>query len=269
MTDNNITRKKNTGEPTNNGGEFGSKKYSEPDAPLTPKPPTPAKDEFNTSATIAWQAERDYQLAAEDAIRETAANVPGAVTAAYTWFDDFDGGRLSFSALLDKNGEELNADDVEDELREFGDAFTDHETVRRSSGFMIGDDDDDKFTLEVGYERSAHPSRFSVDFTLKGALESAAHSDRKLGNLGKAGVIAVAREAFPDAATVILGNLNEGPGSPYFEVIKIQNGVGDTIWDYDDGTDNLADDFAEYAPFLDRLGQPLDKLHNNTWWLQV
>ena len=35
MTDN-ITRKKNTGEPTSNGGEFGSKKHDEAEAVLLP-----------------------------------------------------------------------------------------------------------------------------------------------------------------------------------------------------------------------------------------
>jgi hypothetical protein len=79
----------------------------------------------------------------------------------------------------------------------------------------------------------------------------------RMFELAAAATKALARDTYPDAAAVILEDINDDEdGSPFFVVVSVQNPVGDTLWNGEDN-DDLIDGFAEYALMLDRN---LDKL---------
>lgn len=111
MTDN-IKRKKNTGEPTNNGGEFGSKEYAESEAALTA---FPAMDKFLALHAVALAARDAAWDAAGNAITEAARAVDeDAAGVVFSWYDNADGGRLIFRGLTDTEGEPMPWGAVDD-----------------------------------------------------------------------------------------------------------------------------------------------------------
>jgi len=254
MTEN-IVRNKHTGEPGNPGG-FGSKKNDEAETTLVEAVSTPWADRMTQIDSLRWEVTKQLQRAAEGTIVETAGKYPDAVTAAFTWVDDFDGSALQFTALRDVDGEDIEVDmddenTFSDAARTFEDDF---DTVRKASAFDVDFDDTDKVTLDLKtYEAPGHaPSAYSADRATEAATQLSDFADKQLAAAGALGVKAIAREAFPNAASVVIGDHNDGPGAPFFAVFEVKDADGEILWDFSDCDDTLADAFAEYAVVLDR-----------------
>lgn len=262
-----INRKKHTGEPTTNGGEFGTHKRDEATTRLDVPPATPAGDHQRLISELTWKLGQANEDAVRDAIHELATEFPDAATGVFMWNYDINGGGVSFCELLDADGNTLEVDsDAENEFYNLGGQINDWERFRKNSSSFAAD----TCTLDFTTPRERNiPSTFHAKTAMEDAQKLAAYADKQLAQSGADGVKALARTQFPTAATVVIGNGNDGPGSPYFEVIKVDDAAGRTLWDYDDGTDNLADDFSEYAPLIDRNTDLLTKVGNDKWTLAL
>lgn len=70
-------------------------------------------------------------------------------------------------------------------------------------------------------------------------------------DLAATAVKVLARDSYPTAASVVLEDINDDDGYPYFVVVAIKDAAGEDLWT--SGDDDETDDaFAEYAPMLDR-----------------
>ena len=92
----------------------------------------------------------------------------------------------------------------------------------------------------------------ALDAELDNLDDSTEAGSARMFELAAAATSALARDAYPDAAAVILEDVNDEEGaSPFFYVCAIKNAAGDTLWNGEDN-DDLVDSFAEYALMLDR-----------------
>jgi hypothetical protein len=269
------TRKKHTGEP-GNGGHFGSKQNEEDDTTLAESAATPAADRLNQLQDISVNVARLVRNTAEATIIETAGKYPDATTGVFSWVDDFDGSSLSFDHLEDKDGNEIDLDgDDEDVFSDAARIFDDFDTVRKASGFNATDDTNDTFALglkgvpDSGYSDSYVGSIMGAEWAMKEATQMSEFADKQIAAAGVLGVKAVAVKSFPDAKTVIFVDGNDGPGSPYLVVSKVLDTSGNTVWDYDDGQDDLADDFGNYAAAIDRDMSLVTKDTPGVWTLKL
>lgn len=139
-----INRKKNTGEPTNNGGEFGTRTRDEADTALSPEPTMVA---FSEARTAVGEAQTRLWLAAEDAIPAIATSEEDEVRhALFSWYSSSDGASLVFIGLLDAEGGFLNVtDERKSQLGEIAGTFTSFPWVQSSSRFA---EDEDEMYIE-------------------------------------------------------------------------------------------------------------------------
>jgi hypothetical protein len=251
------TRNKHTGKP-GNGGHFDSKHHDEAETSLQAPLATPAADRMMQIDSLRWGLTEKLQRAAEDTIVETAAKYPNAVVAEFVWVDDFDGSSLQFVSLNDADGEGIDVDISDESI--FSDAARtfedDFDTVRKASAFEVNyDEDDSVVTLDLkGHQTPGYVTTvMNAERIVESAEKMSAFADSELAAAGATGVKAVARQAFPDAQTVVIGDGSDGSESPYFVVREIQDGNGDTLWGFDDEDENaVADHLAQFAPLLDR-----------------
>lgn len=268
MTDN-IKRKKHTGEP-GNGGEFGSKRNSEANLALPNPRPRQARDEFNEISSSFWRSKQRYHAASIAAIREAGARVPGATTAVFDWGTDYGASGLVFSSLLDADGQYLDAFEygVDDSLRDCAAIFTSYDDVTDCAGFEESEDSPDTFTVDLTDAPVEPVALHSIDHELKNLLADADLMDARIGEMAEAGIITVARAAFPSAGTIVLeGNQAEAPGRPYFEVTEIRSGGGRILWGA--GARGTLKEFDPYLMHLNRVAGKVLTDEMNTWRITV
>ena len=268
---NDIVRGKDVGGASGagNDGSFASKGQTAAEVELTPaRKVGPALARFQAAEAARYDAERRELAAVEDAIREVAlAEYPNAATAVYVWDDGED--QLSFHHLADAEGEEIDDSYVSDDLYSLGHTLDSYDYLRRDSGFTV---DYEFVTLPLVVPKASVEEKIAA---VNAELDSIAPAREALsvreGELAAAAITAIAREKHPDAAAVTLYDVSD-EGSPYYHVARIEDASGETLWDYDDGEDDLADAFAEFSPVLDRIHDRLDEVgtrHNPVWKLTL
>jgi hypothetical protein len=62
----------------------------------------------------------------------------------------------------------------------------------------------------------------------------------------------VALDISSDATSVMLEDINDGEGAPYYLVTQVLDKRGNVLWDDASASDDFADDFAHHTPALDR-----------------
>ena len=262
MTDNTIARVQ-AGVPT--GGEFAKRNRTEGDIDLNA--PSPAVLAMDGARTALHEAKKSMaRLTIEAAAERALAHNPDVTEMSFELVDDLGHDYLHFRGSFDKDG--LLADITpagRDEVQTMIEELDDHQYFR-DAGLSIDQDNTDLWLLETKpTQRNTEVWEVSSEIAsvhVAAEVTVAAINARQF-ELGVAGVTGTVKDVLPDAASVVLWDMNDGPGSPYFQVGVVEDADGNQLWNYNDGDDDYADSFGEFAPFLDRNIDALEALEKD------
>lgn len=251
MTDH-ITRGKDVGGATGagNDGSFATKGQSPAEVELTPVASTPMQDRFLAAFEAEYAANRRTLALAESALRENLLSAyPNAATAAFAWSDDEEAAGLEFQYLLDANGDEIPDSQFYGGAHGITPTFDDYVYLRNLPAFnALGHPITFDLTAPTP-EQTIAEKLATINAELDEAQPIREALAAREGALAVNALTAIARSKFPDAAALLIQVLRGG--GAHYAVGRVVNAEGETLWNYDDGDDNLADTFAEYAPLLD------------------
>ena len=246
------------------GGEFASHNRPADNISLT----------NTTSPTMA--AANAAAMTLHEALRTQArANVAAIIEQAKAASEDFKTAYFETNAigeepgvLVFKGGVNASGDDIvieskfRAEIRHLAENLRDPDYLL-AAGFTkdmkYRDEwDRESWKIEIDTPTPA-PTVEDLASELKNLDVIAAAADSRRFEIAASAIELIARERFPAAASVRLRNMNDGPGSPFFDVATIENAQGQTIHDAINTDPDLEAALGDYSPLLDRNLSALDR----------